>query len=92
MPFRYRDIRNRFRLIPFGKFSPSGRGAEAHNQVFVGRARERVAMIEMMLHQERFGAYLVAGRRGSGKTSFVQHVLRAYEREPFLRLIRPWRN
>ncbi|MEO0329005.1 MAG: hypothetical protein AAF217_10465 [Pseudomonadota bacterium] len=88
----YREIRNRFRIIPFGKFSSSGRGRPPFNQVFVGRSRERASFIEALIHQEKFGAFLVSGRRGSGKSSFVDYVLGQYEKASFQRFIRFARN
>lgn len=84
----YRDIRNRFRLIPFGKFSISGRGKAPFNQVYVGRRKERAAFIELLTHQKNFGAFLISGRRGSGKSSFVEYALEEYRRSSFHRFIR----
>ncbi len=88
----YRQFRNRFRFIPFGKFSISGRGKSPFNQVYVGRGKERAAFIELLTNQEQFGAFLVSGRRGSGKTSFVEYALSEYEKSSFHRFIRFARN
>lgn len=87
-----REIRNLFRFIPFGKFSLSGRGRFPFNQVFVGRQKERADLIEMLTHQDQFGAFLVSGQRGAGKTSFVSYCLAEYERMAFQRSIRISRN
>jgi len=84
----FRQIRNRFRLIPFGKFALSGRGKAPFNQTFVGRSKERAAFIELITHQEKFGAFMISGRRGSGKTSFVEYVLSEYNHSAFQRFIR----
>ncbi|MEM7303429.1 MAG: hypothetical protein AAF468_20305 [Pseudomonadota bacterium] len=46
----------------------------------------------MLTHQEKFGAFLVSGRRGSGKTSFVEYVLAEYDADAFQRFIRLARN
>ena len=75
-----RELRNLYRFIPFGIFSLSGRGRPPFNQVFVGRQKERADFIELLTHQERFGAYLISGQRGAGKTSFVDYCLDKYER------------
>ena len=83
-----REIRNHFRFIPFGKFSLSGRGVPPFNQVFVGRQRERVNLIEKLTHQEQFGAILVSGQRGAGKTAFVRECLSEYQRDSYHRSIR----
>ena len=88
----YREFRNRFRLIPFGKFSISGRGKSPYNQIYVGRKKERASFIELLTHQEQFGSFLVSGRRGSGKTSFVNYALSEYEQSSFHRFIRFARN
>lgn len=87
-----RELRNKFRFIPFGKFSLSGRGRPPFNQVLVGRQKERANFIEMLTHQERFGAFLVSGQRGAGKTSFVEYCLSEYDRMAFQRSIRISRN
>lgn len=88
----FREIRNRFRLIPFGKFAISGRGKNPYNEVFVGRGRERASLIESLTHQQQFGSFLISGRRGSGKTSFVEYALAEYDRSSFHRFIRFARN
>ncbi|MBB94307.1 MAG: hypothetical protein CML68_06875 [Rhodobacteraceae bacterium] len=41
-----------------------------------------------MVHQERFGAYLVTGQRGAGKTSFVHYCLQEYTAAAYQRSIR----
>ena len=87
-----REIRNLYRFIPFGKFSLSGRGKPPFNQVFVGRQKERANFIELLTHQENFGAFLISGQRGAGKTSFVNYCLEEYERMAFQRSIRTSRN
>lgn len=83
-----REIRNLFRFIPFGKFSISGRGRPPFNQVYVGRQKERSNFIELLTHQEKFGAFLISGHRGAGKSSFVEYCLNEYERMAFQRSIR----
>ncbi|WP_222611796.1 hypothetical protein [Shimia ponticola] len=42
----------------------------------------------MLTHQEQFGAFLVSGHRGAGKSSFVEYCLAEYDRMAFQRSIR----
>lgn len=89
---QYRDIRNRHRFIPFGRFSLSGRGRPPYNQVLVGRTRVRANFLSRLIDQSRLGAILIAGRRGSGKTSFVRYALNSYTQEAFTRYQRVLRD
>ncbi|MCF2869526.1 hypothetical protein L0664_00480 [Octadecabacter sp. G9-8] len=45
-----------------------------------------------MTHQESFGAFLVSGQRGAGKTSFVHYCLEEYRKMAFQRSIRISQN
>jgi len=71
--------RNAHFFIPFGYHPKNeehfGPGAGA----FVGREGERAYLINELTQGGRRGSFLVTGRRGSGKTSFVDHCLDEYQ-------------
>ncbi len=81
-------VSDRVFAAPFGRYqsgSDSGAGA---NEVLVGREEQRSYFIELLLRMGRRGAYLVTGRRGIGKTSFVNYCLAEYRAEVFERFLR----
>lgn len=73
-------------FMPFGIYNTdklaSGRAAE----VLIGRNNERASFIRRLLNSGKGGAYLITGQRGTGKTSFVDYCMRAYEQDNVQRL------
>lgn len=75
-------------LIPFGRFSlDTERTGSAHEQL-VGRESERAFLIDALIAKGRQGAYLVTGRRGVGKSSFVNSCISEYQEAVFHRFMR----
>lgn len=75
--------------IPFGKFSSSNYSEFPSNEVLVGReGSSRADLIEFLIDTGPQGSFLVTGRRGVGKTNFVDYCLREYERSVFKRFLR----
>ena len=64
----------RFHHKPFQQYGKD-------NFEFVGREEISRQFLNTLLNGSSSGAYLVAGYRGMGKTSFVNNVLKAYEKE-----------
>ena len=64
-------------IIPFGRFaSKLTKGGE--KKLFIAREKTRALLIDRLISGESRGAYLVTGRRGVGKTSFVEACLEEY--------------
>lgn len=82
-----RRFSDRVFAIPFGRYQ-SGNEPGISNEVLVGRQEQRAYFIELLLRMGRRGAYLVTGRRGVGKTSFVNYCLEDYKEEVFERFLR----
>ena len=74
--------------MPFGRFVGSSEVGPPADEVLVGRERERAYLIDLLISTGRRGAYLVTGRRGTGKTSFVKHCVAEYEASVFSRFLR----
>lgn len=74
--------------IPFGKYSSPGASEFPSNEYMVGREGPRAALINFLTHGGPQGAYLVTGRRGVGKTSFVNYCLNEYKKSVFDRFLR----
>ncbi len=74
--------------IPFGKYSSSGYSPFPSNEHMVGRENARAELINFLTHGGPRGAYLVTGRRGVGKTSFVDYCVKEYEESVCDRFLR----
>ncbi|HND32162.1 MAG TPA: hypothetical protein PLA94_19295, partial [Myxococcota bacterium] len=70
----------KFWYIPWGHYRTTGQGVPPANEVWIGRHTERARLLDHLLHSDGRGAILITGARGSGKTSFVAHCLRDYQR------------
>lgn len=72
----------------FGRFTASKETDPDANEVLVGREGQRAYLIDLLISMGRQGAYLVTGRRGAGKTSFVRHCIREYRLSVYKRFLR----
>jgi len=84
-------LRNYFHktlLVPFGRYSQESERTGPGYEQFVGREDERAFLIDALTTKGRQGAYLITGRRGIGKTSFVNSCLAEYEQAVFRRYLR----
>lgn len=75
-------------FIPFGRFRADRKFEEVSAEVFVGREGQRAFLIDALTGVGKRGAYLVTGRRGVGKTTFVEHCLEEYQSSVFRRQLR----
>lgn len=73
--------------LPFGKYQTSADAEEPNHEFMVGRERERAAFIEQLSKIGSRGAFLITGRRGVGKSSFVSYCLRNYRDDVFGRFL-----
>lgn len=81
-------ISDRTYVMPFGRFVGSSEVGPPADEVLVGREGQRAYLIDLLISTGRRGAYLVTGRRGAGKTSFVKHCIAEYEASVFSRFLR----
>ena len=79
----YQSLQKTDYVIPFGTF------AEVKDLDFcwVGRKGRFAFFLDRLFHQRQRGVFLVTGRRGSGKTSFVERALQEYEESVFKRFL-----
>ena len=75
-------------VIPFGRVLTRNDGAPPVNEVMIGREAERAYFINLLVSRGPTGSYLITGRRGVGKTSFVRHCLNEYGEAVFKRFLR----
>ncbi len=75
--------------IPFGKFEAGLDDVFPCNESMVGREGARAKLIDFLTNAGTRKAILVTGRRGMGKTSFVNYCLNEYEEA---RIERYWRS
>ncbi|MDY7094862.1 MAG: ATP-binding protein [Acidobacteriota bacterium] len=74
--------------VPFGRYESADEQEPPAHEVMVGREGQRAFFLDLLFNSGRRGAFLVTGRRGSGKTSFVRHCLAEYEDEVYQRFLR----
>jgi len=74
--------------LPFGRYLGSTEVEPPADEVLVGRESQRAYLIDLLISTGRRGAYLITGRRGMGKTSFVKHCIAEYEASVFSRFLR----
>jgi hypothetical protein len=74
--------------VPFGRYIGSSEVQPPADEVLVGREGQRAYLIDLLISTGRRGAYLVTGRRGTGKTSFVKYCIAEYEASVFSRFLR----
>ena len=74
-------------IIPFGRFA-SKLTKSGEKKLFIAREKTRALLIDRLISGESRGAYLVTGRRGVGKTSFVEACLEEYSNSVYMRFLR----
>ena len=85
---KYRGFSDRSYGIPFGRFSRGNLGKAPENDVLIGRAEARSRLIDYLTNMSSRGAFLVTGRRGVGKSAFVEYCLSEYQHSVFKRFVR----
>lgn len=75
-------------IIPFGRFTTGNGTAPEEPGLLVGREEERARLIDALTSMGPRGSFLVTGRRGIGKSSFVAHCLSEYQANVFKRFQR----
>lgn len=73
---------------PFGRYSSDNESEPPANEILVGREGQRAFFINLLTNVGRRGAFLVTGRRGVGKTTFVLHCVKEYGDAVFKRFLR----
>ena len=74
-------------IIPFGRFA-SRLTSSGEKKLFIAREKTRALLVDRLISGEGRGAYLVTGRRGVGKTSFVEACLEEYTNSVYMRFLR----
>jgi hypothetical protein len=72
----------------FGRFTGTSEASPPANEVLVGREGQRAYLVDLLIGMGRRGSYLITGRRGAGKTCFVQQCISEYEASVFKRFLR----
>ncbi|MBF0195728.1 MAG: hypothetical protein HQL71_14300 [Magnetococcales bacterium] len=72
-------------FIPFGRHAGPEDGLENDADELIGREGLRSYLVHALLDSSPQGAFLVTGRRGVGKTSFVEYCLREFKENTFKR-------
>ncbi len=72
----------------FGRFTGTSEATPPANEVLVGREGQRAYLVDLLISMGRRGSYLITGRRGAGKTSFVQQCISEYRASVFKRFLR----
>jgi hypothetical protein len=73
------NFSNQRTAIPFGKFETGQDDVFPCNESMIGREGARAKLIDFLINAGTRKAILITGRRGMGKTSFVQYCLKEYE-------------
>ncbi|MEL6412087.1 MAG: ATP-binding protein [Pseudomonadota bacterium] len=79
-------LQNQF-FVPFGRFRLGRKRPRDETSVLVGRESERAFLIDALTGIGERGSFLVTGRRGVGKTTFVDSCLKEYEHNVFRRFL-----
>ncbi|MEM7259073.1 MAG: ATP-binding protein, partial [Pseudomonadota bacterium] len=75
-------------FIPFGRFRVDRDISGDSTSVLVGRERQRAFLVDALTGAPKRGAYLVTGRRGVGKTTFVHSCISEFEANIYRRHLR----
>ncbi|MEL7151739.1 MAG: hypothetical protein AAGK71_13455 [Pseudomonadota bacterium] len=81
-----RILRNQF-IIPFGRFRINRPREWDNTPVLVGREGQRAFFVDALTGIGERGAFLITGRRGVGKTTFVESCLQDYRQNDFRRFL-----
>lgn len=74
-------------LLKFGRLTRDKSSGDAAGE-YVGRDGERALLVDALTNAGARGAYLITGRRGVGKTTFVESCLSEYQAGVFKRFLR----
>ncbi|MEE9426486.1 MAG: ATP-binding protein [Methylococcales bacterium] len=83
------NFSNQRSAIPFGKFETRQDDVFPCNESMIGREGARAKLIDFLTNGGTRKAILVTGKRGIGKTSFVEYCLKEYEEA---RIERYWQS
>lgn len=72
------NFNNQRLAIPFGKYEAGSEDEFPCNETMIGREGARAKLIDFLTNGGTRKAILITGRRGMGKTSFVQYCLNEY--------------
>lgn len=75
--------------IPFGKYESGSEDTFPCNESLIGREGARAKLIDFLINGGTRKAILVTGRRGMGKTSFVNYCIKEYQQSQIERF---WRG
>lgn len=75
-------------FIPFGRRTTDSQRTQAEADILVGRDQERAYLTNLLNNCGNRAAVLVTGRRGAGKTTFVDHCISEYKKSVFKRFLR----
>ncbi|WP_425093592.1 hypothetical protein [Tropicimonas sp. S265A] len=81
-----RILRNQF-IVPFGRFRINRPRQSENSPVLVGREGQRAFFVDALTGIGERGAFLITGRRGVGKTTFVENCLYDYRQNSFRRFL-----
>ena len=79
-------LQNQF-IIPFGRYRLKRSRQSADTPVLVGREGQRAFFVDALTGIGERGAFLITGRRGVGKTTFVENCLHDYRQNVFRRFL-----
>lgn len=83
-----RSTFRRLFVIPFGRFRRHSSTTKYDGSVFVGREGSTAYLIDALTSNSKRGSYIVTGRRGVGKTTFVEKCVNEAEQLKFRRFMR----
>ena len=75
-------------VAPFGRYRRHVAKAEVGTSVFVGREGAKAYLVDALTSNARRGAYLVTGRRGVGKSTFVESCVAEADELKYRRYMR----
>ncbi len=84
--FVKRILRNQF-IVPFGRFRLKRMRQFSNAPILIGREGERAFLVDALTGIGERGAFLITGRRGVGKTTFVENCLFDYRQNVFRRFL-----
>ena len=74
--------------IPFGRYSINAKNPATTDKILIGREEQRAKFIDLLINMGARGSFLITGRRGMGKSTFVNHCLEEYQSGVYKRYLR----